>query len=49
MPLGGVELAVFSGPLDADIEARLNGEYLWGRHANYQTGAAKEKESSSTR
>ena len=32
MSLGGVEFAVFSKPLDADVEARLNGEYLWGRH-----------------
>ena len=23
---------MFSEPLEADIEARLNGEYLWGRH-----------------
>jgi len=36
--LGGVELAVFSGPLDADVEARLNGEYLWGRHFAYSHG-----------
>ena len=34
--LGGVELAVFSGPLDADVEARLNGESLWGRHFYFQ-------------
>ena len=32
MSLGGIEFAVFSGPSDPDIEARVNGEYLWGRH-----------------
>jgi hypothetical protein len=32
MPLGGVEFAVFSEPLEADIKTRVNGEYLWGRH-----------------
>jgi predicted DNA-binding protein len=24
--------------LDADVEARLNGEYLWGRHFAYKNG-----------
>jgi len=32
MSLGGVEFAVFCGPSEADVEARLNSEYLWGRH-----------------
>jgi hypothetical protein len=30
MPIRGIEFAVFSEPLEADIEARVNGEYLWG-------------------
>jgi len=38
MPLGGVEFAVFSKPLDADVEARLNSEYLWGRQFAYPYG-----------
>jgi len=38
MSLGGVEFAVFSGPMDADFEARLNGEYLWGRQFAYPCG-----------
>jgi hypothetical protein len=38
MSLGGVEFAVFSKPLDADVEARLNGEYLWGRHFVFHHG-----------
>jgi len=38
MSLGRVEIAVFSKPLDADVEARLNGEYLWGRHFVFQNG-----------
>ena len=39
MSLGGVEFAEFSGPMDADVEARLNGEYLWGRHLSTLTGS----------
>jgi hypothetical protein len=31
MSLGGVDFAVFTGPSDADVEARVNSEYLWGR------------------
>jgi hypothetical protein len=27
-----VEFPAFSGPLDEDVEARVYGEYLWGRH-----------------
>jgi hypothetical protein len=30
MSLGGVEFAVFSGPMDADFEARLNGSTFGG-------------------
>jgi hypothetical protein len=35
MSLGGVEFALFSEPLEADIKARVDGEYFWGRHVNY--------------
>jgi hypothetical protein len=38
MSLGRVEIAVFSKPLDADVEARLNGEYLWGRQFAFHYG-----------
>jgi hypothetical protein len=38
MSLGGIEFAVFSKPSDADIEARLNSEYLWGRHFAFYYG-----------
>jgi len=30
--------AEFPEPVDADFEARLNGEYLWGRHFAYHHG-----------
>ena len=32
MSPGGVEFTVFYRPLDANVEARVNSEYLWGRH-----------------
>jgi len=31
---GGVDFAVFSGPLDADVEARMNGDYLLSHNDN---------------
>jgi len=32
MSLGWIEFAVFTGPPEADVEARVNGECRWGRH-----------------
>jgi hypothetical protein len=38
MSLGGIEFAVFAEASEADVEARVNGEYLWGRHFAYHHG-----------
>jgi len=38
MSLGGGGFVVFNKHLDADVEARLNGEFLWGRQFAYPYG-----------
>jgi hypothetical protein len=38
MPLGGVEFAEFSEPLETDAKTRVNGESLWGYHFAFYYG-----------